>query len=425
MARKLGFYSVLLFIVYGLFFYWYLFYFADSKLPFEFQGTAADPATFLNNRELALSDEYSKLKNFMFFISTPLEWLIYLFILLFGFSKAFRKWGEDSGKYKIIQKAIYLFWLNLMAYIATFPLSYIGHKVSTDYHISTQSFPSWMKDELIDFWVNYVIMFVIFIVLYWLMNKSKKRWWLYAWLLSVPFTLFLTFIQPVIIDPLYNNFTALSDKQLEEKILALAKESNIPAEHVFEVNMSDKTNALNAYVTGIGSNSRIVLWDTTTKELKDNEILFVMAHEMAHYVEKHIYFGIALSLVLSFFGLYFIYKLMNVLVSKWGDALKISRVEDYQSFPLILLLISMLLFAVNPLTNIVSRYEEKRADNYAVQLTSDPEAGITTFQKLAKTGLSEVNPPFLVKVFRYSHPTMLERISVLEEKSILLKNSES
>lgn len=423
MARKIGFYSVLLFIMYGLFFYWYLFYFADSKLPFEYQGSAADPSTFLNSRELGLSEEYSKLKNFLFFISTPFEWLIYLFILLFGFSKAFRKWGEESGKYKIIQKAIYLFWLHLMAYAVSFPLSYLGYKLSRDYHISTQSFPSWMKDELIDFWVNYATVFVIFTVLYWLMSKSKKRWWLYAWLLSVPFTLFMTFIQPVIIDPLYNNFTALSDEKLEEKILALAKESNIPAEHVFEVNMSDKTNALNAYVTGIGSNSRIVLWDTTLQELKDNEILFVMAHEMAHYVEKHIYFGISLSLVLSFFGLYLIYRLMNLIINRCGPALKVSKVEDIQSFPLVLLLISMLLFIANPFANVVSRYEEKRADNYAVALTEDPEAGITTFQKLAKTGLSEVNPPLLVKVFRYSHPTMLERISALEEKSILIKNN--
>lgn len=105
-----------------------------------------------------------------------------------------------------------------------------------------------------------------------------------------------------------------------------------------------------------------------------------------------------------------------------GAALKIAKVEDIQSFPLILLLTSMLLFTVNPLTNVISRYEEKRADHYAVELTENPEAGIVTFQKLAKTGLSEVNPPLLVKIFRYSHPTMLERISKLEEESIRLQN---
>ncbi|HEO8421469.1 MAG: M48 family metallopeptidase [Niallia sp.] len=424
MTRKIGFYAVVAYVLYGLFFYWYLFQFTSPTLPFEYQGSKADPSTFLNSRELVLSEEYSRVRNFLFFISTPFEWLLYLLILLFGFSKIFKKWGEASAKYKPLQTAIYLFWLNITAFVMTFPLSYVSYSLSKTYHISTQSFPSWMKDQLIDFWVNYLLLYLIVLVLYWLMRKSQKKWWLYAWLLSIPFTLFLTFIQPVVIDPLYNDFTPLKDKALEAEILKLASASNIPADHVFEVNMSDKTNALNAYVTGIGSNARIVLWDTSLKELENDEILFVMAHEMAHYVEKHIYIGIGISLFLSLFGLYFIYKLMHWIVNRWGHALKISKVEDIQSFPLVLLLISMLLFAVNPFTNLISRYEETRADDYAVQLTENPEAGIVTFQKLAKTGLSEVNPPLLVKIFRYSHPTMLERISKLEEESIRLQNQQ-
>lgn len=99
----------------------------------------------------------------------------------------------------------------------------------------------------------------------------------------------MMYIQPVVIDPLYNEFYPLKDKELEAKILSLADQADIPSEHVFEVNMSEKTNALNAYVTGIGENSRIVLWDTTLNSLTDEEILFIMAHEMGHYVEKHIY----------------------------------------------------------------------------------------------------------------------------------------
>ena len=424
MARKIGLYTVLFYAAYGLFFYWYLFYHAQAALPFEYQGTQADPETFLNSRELALSEEYSKIRNFLFFLSTPFEWVLYLFILLFGLSKAYQNWAEKSAKHKLLQQGIYLFWLSLTAYIATFPISYISYTLSKTYHISTQSFAAWMKDELIDFWVNFGFLYLFVVAIYWLMNKSKKRWWLYAWLISVPFTLFITFIQPVVIDPLYNDFTPLQNKELEAKILNLAKKSDIPAEHVFEVNMSDKTNALNAYVTGIGANSRIVLWDTTLSELKDKEILFVMAHEMAHYVEKHIYIGIGISLCLSFVGLYIIYRLMHIIVAKWGDAFKINNVKDIRSLPMMLALISFLFFISSPLTNTISRYEENRADKYAVAMTEDPDAGITTFQKLAKSGLSEVNPPLLVKIFRYNHPTMLERIVELEEASILKKNSE-
>lgn len=417
-TRKIGIYGVLAFIIYGLFFYWYLYYFADTSLSFEYEGSKADPATFLNGKELMLSEEYSKIRNLLFFISSPLEWLIYLFILIAGLSGAFKKWAGQATRYKIVQIAIYLFWLNVFAFVATFPLSYLSHSLSKMYNISTQTFPSWMKDELIDFWINLGVMIIIVPVLYWLINKSKQRWWLYAWLLSIPFTLFVMFLQPVIIDPLYNDFYPLKDKQLEAKILKLASEANIPADHVFEVNMAEKTNALNAYVTGIGSNSRIVLWDTTLNRLNDDQILFIMAHEMAHYVEKHIYIGIAGYLLLSLVGLYLTARIMNYVVSRWGNALKVTSINDIRSLPLFLLVISMLLFAADPVTNLVSRYQEARADQYAIEMTDNSEAAIKTFQELTRAGLSQVNPPLLVKIFRYGHPTMLERISMLEEYEI-------
>ncbi|WHY68309.1 M48 family metallopeptidase [Neobacillus sp. SuZ13] len=422
MARKMGVYAVVGYILYGLFFYWYLFYFADSSLPFEYEGSKADPATFLNGRELMLSEEYSKIRNLLFFLSTPLEWLIYFLILLFGLSKAIKNWAENSSRYKLLQTAIYLLWLSVFAYLATFPLSYISFKLSKTYHISTQSFASWMKDELIDFWINYGTWLIIVPVLYWLMKKSQKRWWLYGWLLSIPFTLFMMFLQPVVIDPLYNDFYPLKNKALETKILTLAEKAQIPATHVFEVNKSEETNALNAYVTGIGSNARIVLWDTTLNKLSDNQILFIMAHEMCHYVEKHIYFGIAGYLLISLLGLYLTYRIMNWATRRWGNELKISDVRDIRSLPLFFMILSMLLFAASPFTNFTSRYQETRADKYAIEMTKNPEAAITSFQELTRSGLSQVNPPLLVKIFRYTHPSMLDRISALEEYELKHRN---
>jgi len=415
LARKIGLYGVIAYCLYGLFFYWYLFYFADTRLPFEYEGTRADPAMFLDARELMLSEDYSKIRNLLFFLSTPFEWLFYLFILLLGLSGAFKRWADQSSKIKYARVAIYLIWLHVFAFAVTWPLNYISYSLSKSYHISTQSFTGWMKDELIDFWVNYGTMLILVSVLYWLMNKSSKRWWLYAWMLSVPFTLFMMFIQPVVIDPLYNDFYPLKNKVLEAQILEMADKANIPAEHVFEVNMSEKTNALNAYVNGIGSNSRIVLWDTTLNRLTDKQILFIMAHEMGHYVEKHIYFGIAGYLLLSLIGLYLTAKIMEYAVLRWGEALKIPHVADIRSLPLFLMIISMLLFISSPLSNFVSRYQEARADTYAIEMTKDADSGVETFQELTRAGLSQVNPPLLVKIFRYGHPTMLERITRIEE----------
>jgi len=411
--RKVITWSVGIYAIYVLFIVLYLFYLTDTTIPKEFRGTAADPETFLTPRELMLSEEYSRLKNLIFFLSIPYEWIIYIGILVLGISKTFQEWAKITAKLSGMQTAVYLFWLSALVEALTFPLNFAAYQLSKTYGISTQTFSHWMKDELIDFWVNYILMLAIVIVLYWLIRKYEKRWWFYAWLLSVPFTVFLTFIQPVVIDPLYNDFYPLTNKELEKKILALAEEANIPAEHVFEVNMSEKTNALNAYVTGVGGNSRIVLWDTTLQKLKEEEILFIMAHEMGHYVMKHIYWGVAGYILLTFIGLYITSRLMKWFIRRWHPHLKVKKQGEIASLPLFLLIISLLNFIATPVVNTVSRYEEHAADRYAIELTNDAEAAISSFQELTRAGLSEVNPPYLVKLFRYTHPTILERITFL------------
>ncbi|WP_110114353.1 M48 family metallopeptidase [Bacillus sp. CGMCC 1.16541] len=413
--RKLISWSVIGFLLYSLFMYLYLFYMSDTSIPAELKGTSVDPATFMNARELMLSEEYSKIRNVLFFIGIPYEWLAFILVLAFGFSRRFSYWSQEISKKMIVQTSIYAFWLSLILLVLSFPLDLIKYQVSKNYNITTQSFQGWMKDIFIDFWISYLMLAVTVAILYWLIRKYQKRWWLYAWVLSVPFTLFLTFIQPVVIDPLYNDFYPLQDKELEAKILNLANEANIPAEHVYEVNMSEKTNSMNAYVTGIGSNSRIVLWDTTLEKLGDNEILFIMAHEMGHYVKKHVYGSILLALGLSLVGLWIIKHLAQWVIRKWGQTLQLSSLNDVASLPLLLLLVSLMTFIISPFTNVVSRYHELQSDTYAIELTGDQQAAVKTFQELTKSGLSQVNPPYLVKLFRYSHPTILERIQFIEE----------
>ncbi|MGM9968061.1 M48 family peptidase [Rummeliibacillus sp. TYF005] len=417
MAKKIGIITLILSGVYAVGMYFYIFHSGNGEIPNSLKGTVADPAVFMSSHELLLSEDYSKIRNFLFFVVTPLEWLIYLFILLLGLSRLFEKKATSKAKSTLFQTIIYVFWLSLLLYIVMWPMDYYRYQLSKEYGISTQTVSSWVKDGLIDFGVNYMMSVIMMSVIYWLIRKSTKRWWLYTWLLSIPFSIFLMFVQPVIIDPLYNDFYPLQNKELEAKILALADQANIPSDHVYEVNMAEKTNALNAYVTGVGSNSRIVLWDTTLNRLTDKEILFIMAHEMGHYVEKHIYFGIAGYILLTFVGLWLTSKIMDWIILRYGQALKIKKIGDVSSIPLFLLVTSFLMFASSPLSNYVSRYQESRADEYAIKLTEDHAAAVSSFQKLTKAGLSEVNPPLLVKWFRYTHPPMLERINTVYEKN--------
>ncbi|MBD3110278.1 M48 family metallopeptidase [Bacillus sp. AGMB 02131] len=403
-----------LYLAFAVTLYLYIFQWADTGIPEALKGTSADSATFMNKQQLILSEEYSEIRNFLFFLEAPFDWLFYFLVLVLGLSKRMENSARIVGKISVLRQAIYVFFLSLLSFIAMFPFNYAGHYFSEKYGISTQSFSLWMKDEVIGFWIGLVIMLGIAFVFFYVRSKSPKRWWLYLWMAMIPFTLFFMFVKPTIIDPLYNDFYPLKDKELEAKILAMAEEAGIPADHVFEVNMAEKTNAMNAYVTGIGANSRIVLWDTTLNKLTDEEILFIMAHEMAHYVEKHVYIGVGLYLVLALFGFGLTAKIMNLIIRKWGKLLRIESPNSLSGLLLFLCILSVLTFVSDPISNTVSRYQESRADRYALEMTNNKEAAVKTFQELSKSSLNQVNPPWLVKVFRYGHPTMIERISTAE-----------
>lgn len=402
--------------IYGVYCVFILFYIlnVDPVFPIHLIGTEADPTTFMTEEQLTLSQEYSAWRNVLYFINQPFEWAIYLFILCFGLSQLFRNWVDAITRFRFIKTSLYILLLSAFSWIVSFPISYFSYWLSKDYGITIQPFSSWMREQMISFWVSALIFSLIAYTLMVLIDRSKKRWWLYAWGLSIPFTIMMMFIQPVVIDPLYNEFQSIQDKQLEAEILNLAAEAKIPADRVYEVDMSNKTNALNAYVTGIGSNLRIVLWDTTLERLETDEVLFIMAHEMGHYGLKHLPLLLLGSLVLSFVGLYATYVIYNWIIVKVGSSLKITR-NDLAALPIILLILSVLGFASNPLTNIISRTYEYQADRYAMDLTDDADSAISTFQKLSIEGLSDVNPPTLVKIFRYTHPPMVDRITHVRE----------
>lgn len=407
--------TAVFFLAYCLLAYLYIFVFADSSIPARLVGSVADPSTFMNEQELIDSRRYASIQNFLYLIRLPFDCLVLLNILVLGVAKKLDTSAKKISKLPSVQGLIFTFYFSLLSFFIDFPLSLLSYFLSKNFGVLIQDFSSFMREACIDFWLSGFTMFLVVYVVYWLMRKQKKRWWVYAWLLSIPFSLFSAFIQPVWIDPLYHDFSEIENKDLEQKILTLAKEADIPAKQVYQVKMSDSTHAMNAYVTGIGSNARIVLWDTTLQGLTEEEILFIMAHEMSHYIHKDIYENIAIQLVLTFFGLWLAAYVLSRMENKQLNWMEKKDFSSYASWPLILLVISMVSIATDPVVNLVSRYDERVCDAYAVELTDYPEAGVLTFQVLSRNSLSEVNPPTLIKWLRYSHPPLMERLDTLNQ----------
>jgi Zn-dependent protease with chaperone function len=233
--------------------------------------------------------------------------------------------------------------------------------------------------------------------------------------MSIPVVIFLSFISPMFIDPLFNKYTSIENEKLGQEIMQLLHKADIKDAKIYQVDKSRDTKEMNAYMTGIFNSKRIVLWDTTINNLEEREVLSVTAHEIGHYVKGHIWKSIALSSIFSILLMYLIYKTSNWILYLSDGTFGFRKLYDIASIPLILLVLNFYTFIGLPFTNYVSRYMEREADNVEMQLTEDKEAAISTMAKLYEESLGLPRASKIFKIWYHSHPTMEERINFFKE----------
>jgi Zn-dependent protease with chaperone function len=245
---------------------------------------------------------------------------------------------------------------------------------------------------------------------YLLLRRSPRRWWLYAGLATIPIATLLLVITPIWVDPLFNDFGPVKDRALESRILALAEGAGIQGSRVYQVDKSADTKAVNAYVTGVGGTKRIVLWDTILAKLEPDQILFVTAHEIGHFVLRHTLAVIVGATVLTTLSLYLVHRLAGGMIARFSHRFGFDRLSDVASFPLFLLLGSIVSLILTPVVLGFSRYQEREADRFALEMTRNNRAAATTFVRLQEENLTVPRPGPIYKLWRASHPPLGERI---------------
>ncbi len=295
----------------------------------------------------------------------------------------------------------------LVLALADLPIDAFGHAASLRYGISVQGWPSWVWDWIKEQLLGLVIAAILFCGFYILLKKSPQRWWLYTWLSAVPITIASAYLEPSLLEPLFNKFTPLARSHPElispiQNLLSRAGLS-IPQARFFEMEASTKTNSLNAYVSGFGSTRRVVLYDTIIRKEPGPELLTTFAHELGHYALDHIAKGIVFGSLLLLAGLYLAFRCLRF------------AINDVSQFPQLLLAITVAQFLSEPLVNAYSRAQERAADVYSLEITRDvipngPQAAARAFQIEGETDLDEPAPhPFIV-FWLYSHPPTAERL---------------
>jgi STE24 endopeptidase len=355
--------------------------------------------------------EYYRSGNWLWILSRAWSIVVLATLVFSGASAWLRDLAGRLGRSWFLTVGLYIIMFLSVMFVIDLPLAYyLGFVRQHAYGLSNQTHVKWLRDSLVGLAVDMSAGCAFLWVPYLLMARSPRRWWIYTALLSVPFLFGVMFIKPVAIDPLFNDFGPMKDKALERSILELAQQAGIDGSRVFEVEKSVDTKAVNAYVTGFWETKRIVLWDTLIKKLSERELLFVMGHEMGHYVLGHVVRSILLSSIVTLVCLFLIDRLGRFLVRRFQARIGFDRLADVASVPLMMMLLEVVFLALSPVALAYSRRQEHEADRFALELTKTNHSAGLSFVKLQTENLSNPRPGWVYKFFRSSHPSISERI---------------
>lgn len=360
---------------------------------------------------------YNRLSYLLYFVNAGWTWLgLWLFFRL-GLSAKMR----DRADTLVLPRVRHAVWRGLAraaVYYAVFsagillwhlPFNTVGYVVEHTYGFATFGPGLWLFDKAKNYLFGLINILVVWFG-YGLLTRSPKRWWLWLAAAAIPWTLLSIVLYPLVIAPTYNDFRPLQNAALRGKLETLAAKAGISGAQVLEVDISRRTTKLNAYVTGLGPSRRIVLWDTTLHALSDDEIEGIMGHEIGHYVMGHIWGRWLMNVFGAFSLLGILATVLPRLVKRFGSGGRVARLDDLASLPLVLLVLSVLIFLQTPVESAFTRYQEHQADKYGIELTGKNEATARAFIAFVVRDFADPDPPPFLVFWFYSHPPIRERI---------------
>jgi len=297
--------------------------------------------------------------------------------------------------------------LIVLLHIVELPFSfYQGFLLEHRYGLSNETLGQWTRDQLKGLALGVVFGVAGASVVYWSIRTSPDWWWAISAAIFTLLMLGLVQLAPVLLLPLFYTFKPLDRPALVERLMNLSQRARTRIAGVYEWVLSAHTKKANAALAGMGRTRRILLSDTLLADYSDDEIEVVLAHELSHHVHHDLWRGVALQTVLLFVG----FSLAGRALAALADPLELRGVDDPAGLPLLLLVGGVSAFVFTPLVNAMSRAHERRADQYALDTTEQPDAFISAMKRLSQQNLAEDNPSRPVQWLFYSHPPIRERI---------------
>jgi STE24 endopeptidase len=380
---------------------------ASEKLPSEFEG-------FYDVEKYKLSQTYLKENtNFALMKDTFFTVVIVGFILGGGFNLV-DVIARNFEKGPILTGLIFTGIIVFGSQILSIPFSaYHTFVIEAKYGFNKTTIRTFILDMIKAFILTAAIGAAILSVVFWFFEAAGSLAWIYCWIAVTLFQLFLLFIAPVVIMPLFNKFIPLEEGELKSAIENYAKEQKFALQGVFKMDASKRSTKSNAFFTGFGKFRRIALFDTLIAKQTTDELVSVLAHEIGHYKKKHFIKGMVMSIVTTGIMLF----ILSFFIKNPGlfEAFKMQNLSIYASLIFFGFLYSPINLFLSVFSNVISRKHEYEADKFAVSTYHKPEAFISALKKLTVDNLSNLTPHPLKVFLDYSHPPVLKRIEAIKK----------
>jgi STE24 endopeptidase len=375
--------------------------------PPEFEGK-------IDDRLLKKTQAYEAEKIRFGFISSIFGNIAAVIFFFGGLLNSYNSWVVSLNRPFLLSGIIFFLLLSYANALLSIPFSlHSAFKIEKRYGFNTMTPKLWLTDFLKSLLLSTILTGVLVSVGLWLIQSSPDHWWIWIWVFFLILSLFILYISPYVIEPLFNKFSPIEGKSLEDKIKGLMQKVNIKVSRVFRMDASKRSRHTNAYFSGIGRVKRIILYDTLLEKMDEDEILSVLAHEAGHWKKKHVLKMIVVTEIVSLIGIYISFRILQT------DFLtNLFHVEGGTFFAKIVILGFMggiISFLFTPLGSFISRKFEREADSFAGQVTENKEAMVGALIKLSKDNLSNLHPHPLYAAFYYSHPPVVQRIRELRD----------
>jgi STE24 endopeptidase len=299
---------------------------------------------------------------------------VVLIVLQTGLSRRMRDLAERVGVRKPLLTWIYWAQLSVVLFVLGLPLTiYEGFFREKRYGLMNQTFLSWFGDQGKSLGLSIVLGGLVVVALLGIVRRLPRTWHIWGAVVAIVFQMLGGLIYPVFIAPLFNTYTVLADARIRDPILRVARQNEIPATKVYEVDASRQSKRISANVSGFLGTERITLNDNLLNRCSAECVVAVMGHEMGHYVMNHIYKMLAFVTIVYVLFFVALRRSLDWSLGRWGERWGIRGVGDAAVVPLAILILSVLGFVYTPINNTLTRVQEIEADSFGLNTAREPD----------------------------------------------------